>query len=119
MKKVKGADANIKVYFCNPVPVLTGRNSWNAELVSSYNSLIFHKSDLGTIEARLKEGGFPSPAHWENAVRTAFRNSFVFNKPGLDAISDAVLAAAEAGSKVFELEICRLKGIPVVPSPAW
>lgn len=134
IKKAKLAHKDVKTYFCRPVPIMSGKDKWNDSLVLNYNSIILHKMDLGTIEAKLKEGGFASPAVWENvrqaecgslrlakdaltlcpqAMRSVFRNSFVFNRRG-DPISDVVLDAAEAASTSFELEMLRLKGVSIV-----
>jgi len=83
------------------------------DLVRDYTTVIFHLQDLGSIEAALKENGFAGPDDWINAVRTVFRNATVYNKEDFD-IGSMILAAAEAGSNVFEKEMLRLKGITVV-----
>ena len=111
MRKVKAADqaGHIKQYLCVPVPGST----WPPALVENYMRIVRHPTDLASIEKKLKEGGFSEPAEWESAVRRCFYNAYVYNAP-TDDISKAVLAAAAAGSRAFEKEILRLKGVTVV-----
>ena len=99
VKKLKNKDAKIREFLCAPVPAA----------VSDYHHIILHPQDLGSIEARLRSGGFAHPDEWIAAVRTVFYNAFVYNRPV--GIGVAVLAAANAGSKLFEEELLRLRGI--------
>lgn len=115
MKKVRACHKDVKLYLCVKVPQPVG--VWNQELIDSYNSVVLHPNDLASIEARLKDahGGsaFVSPDEWINAMRTVFRNSFVFNAP-TDPVSASVLKAAETASLTFEREIKRLHGYQVI-----
>ena len=105
MRKIKTCDQGplIREWLSVKVPV---------ERVPDYTSVIFHLHDLGSIEAALKDNGFAGPDDWINAVRTVFRNVIVYNKN--DGIGAKIIAAAEAGSSVFEKEMYRLKGVTVI-----
>jgi hypothetical protein len=111
MRKVKSADGggHIKLFLSVPVP---GPN-WPPALVENYLRIVLHPIDLSSIEKRLKEGGFSEPVEWESAVRRVFYNAFVYNNPD-DATSKQVLDAAVAGSRAFEKEMMRLKGVTIV-----
>lgn len=106
MQKMKTCDqgAVVKQWLCVPVPV---------EQVPDYPRVIFHPQDLGTIEAKLRSGGFASPDDWIAAVRTVFRNVFVYNKPD-GGIGSVIIKAADCASGVFEKELLRLRGITVL-----
>ena len=106
MRKMKGGEqaAVVKQWLCVPVPV---------HMVPDYPRVIFHPQDLGSIEAALKDNGFGSPDEWIAAVRTVFRNVFVYNKPD-GGIGSKIIAAADATSNVFEKELLRLRGVTVL-----
>ncbi len=99
-KKLKACHKDVKDWFCKPVP----------REVGDYHSIIFHATDLATIESRLKDNGFASPDDWVAAVRTVFRNAFVYNRP-TDPTGVKVLSVAEAASMAFEKEMLRLRGV--------
>lgn len=106
MRKVKWCDEAVKMFLGSPVP---------SEHVPDYTSIIFHPTDLGTIQKKLKSSGFVTPNDWINACRTAFRNALVYSKEGGSAGSaQAILQAAEAASTVFEKEMIRLHGITAI-----
>lgn len=113
MKKVRAAHKDVKLYLCIKVP--QPAPLWSPELIANYNAIVFHPNDLGTIETRLKDKdqAYATPDEWMNAVRTVFRNCFVFNAPS-DPISAAVLKAAESASLVFEKEMKRLHGVTIL-----
>ncbi len=104
MRKVKACDPSVKQWLCVPVPV---------EVVTDYPRVIFHPQDLGTIEAALKDNGYGSPDAWIAAVRTVFRNVFVYNRED-GGVGSKVIAAADAASQMFEKEMLRLRGVTVI-----
>lgn len=115
LRTVKACDGNtgpanaahvpiVKAYLCVPVPI---------DQVRDYTNVIFHRQDLGTIEKNLKDNGYASPDDWIAAMRTVFRNVFVYNKPD-GGIGSIILAAADCASHVFEKELLRLRGITVI-----
>jgi len=135
MRKVKSSEQSVKLFLGVPVPGA----KWPPALVESYQKVIFHPTDLGTIEQQLKDGSFAAPEEWESAVRRVFRNAFVFNNPD-DPTSKAVrtmgfdrerahsscltspivrplaqvLLSAEIASRTFEKEMMRLKGVTLL-----
>ena len=106
MRKIKACDQGptVKHWLCVPVPL---------HQVPDYPRVIFHLQDLGTIEAKLKDNGFASPNDWIAAVRTVFRNVFVYNKPD-GGVGSKIIAAADSASHVFEKEMLRMRGITVI-----
>ncbi len=102
MKRLRSAHKDIRNWLYTPVPAA----------VTDYHVIIFHPMDLATVEARLKDGSFATPDEWIAAVRTVFRNCFVYNRGGAaDPTGAKVLAIADAGSAVFEKEMMRLRGV--------
>ena len=102
MKKVK-AQKDVVKFFDKPV----------SASVTDYHALIFHPVDLAALDASLRDGRLGSPDEWAAAVRTMFRNAFVYNRPS-DPFGAMVLRAAEAGSATFEKEMMRLRGIVIL-----
>jgi hypothetical protein len=111
MKKLKSV-RNASKWFGQPVPA-----SVLDPAVTNYSSIIAHLEDLGSIETRLRAGGFASPDAWVAAVRTVFRNAYAFNSRinrvtgQVDEVSCQILDAAEGASKLFEIEMMRLRGV--------
>lgn len=103
MQEMRKAHPLVKTYFCVPVPV---------HQVVDYPSIIYHPQDLGSIEAGLKSGALGHPETWQAAVRTVFRNAYVYNKGGpVDPTGQVVLTVAEAASRVFELAMFKERNV--------
>jgi hypothetical protein len=100
LKRLRRAHKDASYWFGTPVP----------PAVSDYHKIIFHPMDLTTVETKLKDGGFATPDEWIAAVRTIFRNCFVYNRRD-DPTGAKVLAIAEVVSAAFEKELLRMRGV--------
>ena len=71
----------------------------------SLDDIIKHPMDLATLEGLLVSGAIETPDQFVAEMRTIFRNSYVYNRPGS---GDLVYESAEKLSLSFEKELLKM-----------
>lgn len=73
--------------------------------IPDYPDIIKHPMDLATLEGLLASGAIETPDQFVAQMRTIFRNSYVYNRPGS---GDLVYESAEKLSLSFEKELLKM-----------
>jgi hypothetical protein len=66
--------------------------------------IITHPMDLGTVQTKLEDGKYSSPADFSKDMRLVWKNAMTYNRPDSD-----IFETAEKLAKLFEKKIAKIK----------
>jgi len=77
---------------------------WEAFGLLDYPEIITHPMDLGTVQTKLEDGKYSSPADFSKDMRLVWKNAMTYNRPDSD-----IFETAEKLAKLFEKKIAKIK----------
>jgi hypothetical protein len=86
---------------------------WEFYGLTDYPEIIKKPMDLGTIQAKMDEGKYPTPEKFAADVRLVWKNAMTYNRPDSE-----IYITADKLSKLFERKFAKLKkpGAPGAPA---